>query len=176
MLRLKKKHSPKQQDTGPPPDAALIIAQQSIGRAILGGAAVVLVFGWFWATFSVETGRVFPWFTILMGAFVGFAVQRYGRGLDWRFAVIAALIAWSGSYVGNLMIGIVETGRYIEAGPLRVFAGLSRDTMENFFANTVNPIDHIYALSAAGIAAFLGIRRLKRREVHAIRMLKKEKN
>lgn len=176
MLRLKKKHSPKQQDTGPPPDAALILAQQSVGRAILGGVAVVLVFGWFWASFSVETGRVFPWFTILMGALVGFAVQQYGRGLDWRFAVIAALIAWSGSYVANLMIGIVETGRYIEADSLSVFAGLSRDTMENFFANTVNPIDHIYAFCAAGVAAFLGNRRLKRREVHAVRMFKKEKN
>ena len=145
MLRLQKKHSGKQKHTGPKPDGARILAQQSVSRAIIAGIAVVLLFGWMWAFLSVETGRVFPWFSILIGVFIGIGVQRYGRGLDWRFPVIAALIAWAGAYVDNLMIGILETGRYIEAAPVRVFAGLSKDTMENFFANTVTPVDHIYA-------------------------------
>lgn len=176
MLRLQQKHSKKQQYTGPPPDAARILAQQSVGRAIGGGMAVVLVTGWAWATFSMATGRVFPWFSILIGVVAGVAVQRFGRGLDWRFPVLAAAIAWSGAYAGNLMIGILETGRYIEADPLRVFAGLSTDTMENFFALTVNPIDHIYAFTAAGIAAFLANRRLNRREVLAIRTMNEARN
>lgn len=143
-------------------------------RAVAGGIAVVLVCGWMWAILSVETGRIFPWFTILIGALVGLAVQRYGRGLDWRFPAIAACIAWTGAYVDNLMIGIVETGRYIEAAPLRVFAGLSKDTMKNFFANTVTPIDHVYALCAAGVASFFAKRRLNRREVLALRTMDKD--
>jgi hypothetical protein len=174
MLRLQKKHSGIQKDTGPKPDAALILAQQSLGRAIAGGIGTVLVFGWIWATLSVASGKVFPWLSILIGALVGVAVRRYGRGLDWRFPAIAAFLAWSGAYAGNLMIGIVETGRYIEAGVFSVFAGLSRDTMENFFANTVSPVDHIYAFCAAGVASFLAKRRLNRREVVAIRTMQKE--
>jgi hypothetical protein len=125
----------------------------------------VLVFGWIWALLSVETGRVFPWFSILIGTIVGLAVQRYGRGLDWRFPVIAAVLAWVGAYVGNLMIG----------SPFRVFVGLSMDTMENFFANTVSPVDHIYAFCAAAVASFLGKRRLNRREVLAMRTIDKDK-
>ena len=152
----------------------LILAQQSVGRAVTGGIVVVLLSGWIWARLSMETGRVFPWFSILIGMVIGLAVQRVGRGLDWRFPVIAAVLAWTGAYVGNLMIGIVETGRYIEADSFSVFAGLSRDTMENFFANTVSPVDHIYAFCAAGVAAFLAKRRLKRREVLAIRTIDKE--
>lgn len=175
MLRLQKKHSGIQAHKGPKPDATLIFAQQSVWRAVAGGVAVVLLLGWMWAILSVETGRIFPWFTILIGAIVGLAVQRYGRGLDWRFPTIAAIIAWTGAYVDNLMIGIVETGRYIEAAPLSVFAGLSKDTMENFFANTVTPIDHIYALCAAGVASFFAKRRLNRREVLAIRTMGKDK-
>ena len=134
---------------------------------------MVLVFGWIWARVSMETGRVFPWFSILIGTIVGLAVQRVGRGLDWRFPVIAAVLAWAGAYAGNLIIGIVETGRYIEARPLSVLIGLSRDTMENFFANTVSTIDHIYAFCAAGVASFLAKRRLNRREVLAIRKMDK---
>jgi hypothetical protein len=174
MLRRQKKHSGIQPGTGPKADGALILAQQSVGRAIAGGIAVVLVFGWIWAALSVASGRVFPWLSILIGALVGVAVQRYGRGLDWRFPVIAGIIAWSGAYVGNLMIGIVETGRYIEAGVFSVFVGLSRDTMENFFANTVSPVDHIYAFCAGGVASFLAKRRLNRREVLAIRNISEE--
>ena len=149
----------------------LILAQQSIGRAIGGGIAVVLVFGWSWATLSIATGRVFPWLSVLIGALVGVAVRRYGRGLNWRFPVIAALLAWIGAYTGNLIIGIVETGRYLDAGVFNVFAGLSKDTMENFFTITVSPVDHIYAFCAAGVASFLAKRRLNRREILAIRTL-----
>ncbi len=152
----------------------MILSQQSVWRAVAGGVAVVLVFGWLWAILSVETGRIFPWFTILIGAIVGLVVRRYGRGLDWRFPLIAALIAWTGAYVENLMIGIVETGRYIEAAPVRVFAGLSKDTIENFFATTVTPVDHIYALCAAGVAAFFAKRKLNRREVLALRTMDKD--
>lgn len=137
--------------------------------------AAVVVLGWLWATVSVATARVFPWMTIVIGAVVGVAVQRFGRGLDWRFPVIAAVLAWSGAYVEILMVAIAETGRYIEAAPLRVFAGLSKDTMENFFANTVTPVDHVYALSAAGVASFFAKRRLKRREVHALRTMARNK-
>ena len=78
--------------------------------------------------------------------------------------------------MGNLLIGIVETGRYIEAGVFSVFAGLSKDTMEYFFANTVSPVDHIYALCAAGVASYLAKRRLNRREVLAIRTMDADKS
>jgi hypothetical protein len=176
MLRLKKKHAPKQRPAGPPPDARRILAQQSVGRAVLGGVAVVLVLGWLWATVSVATGKVFPWVTILIGGLVGFAIRHYGRGIDWRYPVIAALLAWSGAYVANLIIGIVETGRYIEAASFRVLLGLTGGTMENFFANTINPTDHIYAFCAAGLAAFLANRRLNRYEVLAVRNLRKDKS
>ncbi len=175
MLRLQKKHSGIQAHTGPKPDAARILAQQSLGRAIAAGILVVLLCGWMWAILSVQTGRVFPWFTILIGAIVGLAIRRYGRGFEWRFAAVAAFIAWVGAYAENLMIGIVETGRYIEAAPYRVFAGLSMDTIENFFANTVSPVDHIYAVCAAGVAAFFAQRKLNRREVLAIRTMNKAK-
>ena len=151
------------------PDAGRILAEQSTGRAVLAGIAVALLLGWVWALVSVMSGRILPWLTILIGAIVGLAVQRFGRGIDWRFPVIAALIAWTGAYAGNLMIGVVETGRYIDANPFSVFAGLSADTMENFFENTINPVDHIYAFCAAGVAAFFANRRLNRREVLALR-------
>ena len=101
-------------------------------------------------------------------------MQRFGRGLDWRFPVMAAAIAVLAAYAGNLLIGVLETGRYIEAEPIRVLGGLSADTMRNFFRNTIGPIDHIYAFCAAGVAAFFANRRLKRHEVLGLRTMDKQ--
>ena len=140
-------------------------------RGISGTVAVALLLCWGWALFSMATNRVFPWFSIPMGALIGLAMQRFGRGLDWRFPVSALVIAAVAAYAGNLMIGVLETGRYIEAETLSVMKGLSGDTMRNFFRNTISPVDHIYAFSAAGVAAFFANRRLKRHEVLGLRMM-----
>lgn len=173
MFRLKQKHAQKRGERLPPADGRKLLAEQSVLRGLVGTLGVALLLSWGWALFAMATGRVFPWFSILIGALVGIAMQRFGRGLDWRFPVMAIVIAGLAAYFGNLMIGVLETGRYIEANPLRVLAGLSADTMRNFFRNTIGPIDHIYAFSACGVAAFFANRRLKRHEVLGLRTMEK---
>ena len=174
MFRLKQKHTPDRAKRLPPADGRKIIAEQSVRRGLVGSVAVAILLCWAWALFAMATGRVFPWFTILIGALIGMAMQRFGRGLDWRFPVMAAIIAGLAAYAGNLMIGILETGRYIEADPLSVAGGLSADTLRNFFRNTINPVDHIFAFAACGVAAFFANRRLKRHEVLGLRTMEKE--
>jgi len=169
MFRLKQKHTPKPQERLPPADGRKLLAEQSLRRGLLGSIAAALLLCWLWALFSISTGRVIPWFSILIGALTGMAMQRFGRGLDWRFPVAAVAIAGTAAYAGNLMIGILETGRYIDEAPVRVLGGLSSDTFRNFFANTISPVDHIYAFSAGAVAAFFANRRLKRHEVLGLR-------
>ena len=171
MFRLKQKHSREAPDKLPPADGRRLLAEQSVIRGLVWSVVVALLLCWLWAILSVTSGRVFPWFSVLNGAVIGIAMQRFGRGLDWRFPVMAAVIAGLAAYTGNLVIGIYETGRYIEAAPLNVLGGLSADTMENFFQITINPIDHIYAFCACGVAAFFANRRLKRHEVFGLRTI-----
>ena len=171
MFRLKQKHTTDKRKRLPPADGRRILAEQSLLRGFIGGFVAALLLCWAWAVFAMATNRVFPWFTILIGALIGLAIQRYGRGLDWRFPVMAVAITAFASYAGNLMIGVLETGRYIEADTVSVMRGLSFDTMRNFFRNTVGPVDHIYAFSACGVAAFFANRRLKRHEVLGLRTM-----
>jgi hypothetical protein len=175
MFRLKQKHTPAKGTRLPPADGERLIAEQSASRGLIGTLAVAVLLCWGWALLSMLTARVFPWFTIVMGAIIGVAMQRFGRGLDWRFPVMALLIAGIAAYAGNLMIGVFETGRYIEEQPIRVMGGLSADTMRNFFRNTISPVDHIYAFSACGVAAFFANRRLKRHEVLGLRMAERNR-
>lgn len=176
MFRLKQKHSPERANRLPPADGRKLLAQQSLARAAVGAVVIAVLACWLWTLLAMTTGRIFPWFSMLAGALIGLAVQRFGRGLTWHFPVLAALIGAAAAYAGNLMIGIFETGRYIEAAPVRVFGGLSMDTMRNFFRNSIGPIDHIYAFCAAGLAAFFANRRLKRHELMGLRMLEKPRD
>jgi len=176
MFRLKQKHTPKSQGRLPPADGRKLLAEQSVIRGLVGSLAVALLLCWLWALFAAATGRVFPWFSILIGALIGVAMQRFGRGLDWRFPVMALAVAGVAAYTGNLMIGVLETGRYIEAEPISVVGGLSSDTFRSFFRNTISPVDHIYAFSACGVAAFFANRRLKRHEVLGLRLLDRSKS
>lgn len=171
MFRLKQKHSQRASEKRPPADGRRLLAEQSVVRGLAGSIAVGLLLCWLWAVFSTTTGRVLPWFSVLIGAIIGMAMQRFGRGLDWRFPVLAVAVAGVAAYAGNLMIGVLETGRYIEAAPVSVVGGLSADTMKYFFRNTISPIDHIYAFCACAVAAFFANRRLKRHEVLGLRTI-----
>lgn len=171
MFRLKQKHSHQATDKRPPADGLRLLAEQSVIRGVVGSIVVALLLCWLWAMLSVTSGRIFPWFSVLNGAVIGIAMQRFGKGLDWEFPVLAAVVAGLAAYTGNLVIGVFETGRYIEAAPFGVLGGLSADTMKNFFQITINPIDHIYAFCACGVAAFFANRRLKRHEVFGLRMI-----
>lgn len=169
MFRLRQKHSQRPSEIRPPADGRRLLAEQSVVRGLAGSIAVALLLCWLWAVFSATTGRIFPWFSVLIGAIIGIAMQRFGRGLDWRFPVLAVAVAGAAAYTGNLMIGVLETGEYIEATPTSVVVGLSADTMTYFFRNTISPIDHIYAFCACGVAAFFANRRLRRHEVLGLR-------
>jgi hypothetical protein len=89
---------------------------------------------------------------------------------------MALAVAGVAAYTGNLMIGVLDTGRYIDAEPISVVGGLSSDTFRSFFRNTISPVDHIYAFSACGVAAFFANRRLKRHEVVGLRILDRSKS
>ena len=171
MFRLKQKHSRQPSEKLPPADGRRLLAEQSLMRGLAGSVAVGLLLCWLWAMLSITNERVFPWFSVLIGGLIGIAMQRFGKGLDWRFPVTAVVVAGLAAYAGNLIIGVFETGRYIEAAPISVMGGLSADTMENFFRDTISPIDHIYAFCACGVAAFFANRRLKRHEVLGLRTI-----
>ena len=176
MFRLKQKHTPDRRRRLPAASGSALLAEQSLVRGTLGSIAVALLLCWGWALLSMSSGRILPWATILMGAIIGVAMQRFGRGLDWKYPVVAVVVTAVAAYFGNLMIGVLETGRYIEARPAEVLGGLSFDTLRSFFRNTINPIDHIYAFSACGVAAFFANRRLKRHEVLGLRTMNEEKH
>lgn len=175
MLRLKQKSDGLDEEPLERPDPQALIASQSLIGAVVAGLVAVFATCALWTALTVATNRVFPWFTILGGIFIGLAIRRYGRGFDYRFPVIAVVLTCTGALLGNLVIALPETTRQLDAGAWQVVRGLTWRSFELFFEEVITAVDYIYAGFAAAFAAFYSRRRLDRHEEFALRTMKRDR-
>jgi hypothetical protein len=169
VLRLRKKHLPKVKREPTREDAQRLVAAQSVRNAIMAGLITIILFSVLWSMLSQLTGRIFPWMTLLFGILLGLAVRRAGLGLDWRFPVLAAVLALLGSLVGNVVVAAAFTAPELGTDTLTVLLNVTAMTWPVFFDEVMTPADLVFALFAAGIAAFYANRRLTRAEYLALR-------
>ena len=174
MFRLRQKHSRRILNKPPPADAAQLIRAQSLRAAALAALVAATLLNLVWLLLADATGRFYPWFAVLQGAVIGVAVQKRGRGLDWRFSLLAAAFAVIASFSGGLAVALATTVTELEAGSVRILRGITWRTWQIYFDEVVNPVDYIYALAAAAVAAFYARRRLLRHEEFAVRMQREE--
>ncbi len=168
-LRLRKRHDRKVHTEPTPNDGAALVAAQSVRDAVMAALIVIILFSVLWAMASTLINKIFPWLTLLLGLLTGLAVQRAGRGLDWRFPLLAAVFAVLGSLVGNVVVAAAFTASQLDIGTLEVLRGATVWTWPAFFEDAMTPADAVYALFAAAIAGVYANRRLDRTEYLALR-------
>jgi len=169
IIRLRKKHLPQVDRKPTLDDARRLRAAQSVRNGIMASLVVIILFSILWSMLSVTFGRIFPWLTLLLGFFIGHAVRRAGRGLDWRFPVLAAAFALLGSLLANIVVAAAFTAPILGTTTLAVLSNLTVMTWPVFFGEVMTPADLVMALFSAAIAAFYANRRLTRAEYLALR-------
>ena len=169
VLRLYKKHLPKVDKAPTEADARRLLEAQSVRNAVMASLIAIIVFSLLWAMLSTLVNRIYPWMTLLQGILIGLAVRRAGLGLDWRFPTLAAVFAVVGALAGNIIVAAAFTAPQLGTTTLNVLRGLTALTWPVFFDEVMTPADLVYALFAAGIAAFYANRRLTRAQNLALR-------
>ena len=169
VLRLPKKHASKIRVEPTADDGAALVREQSVRDAIAAGLVAVIVFSILWAMLSELIDRVLPWLTVVLGLGLGFVVRRAGHGLDWRFPLLAAVLAVVGALVGNIFVAATATAAEFDTGTLTILRAVTSMTWPEFFGEKMTPADWVYMLFAAIIAAVYAKRRLSRREYLALR-------
>ncbi len=173
-LRLPKKHAATDSASVTEEDGARIVAAQSIRNAVVASLIVIVVYSVLWILLTRVFDRVFPWMTVLLGIFIGKAVSRAGRGVDWRFPALAAVLAITGSIASNILVAAANTAESMGLGILQILRAVTAMTWPVFFSEYLSAADYIYALAAGILAAFFANRRLSRSEYRAVRLFREK--
>ena len=174
IARMRKKHTPRRPTEASPGDGRRLVEAQSFRDALVASVIAIVLFSILWAMLSTLLNRIFPWMTLLLGIAVGLVIRRAGRGLDWRFPVLGAVMALIGSLAGNVIVAAAFTARALETSTFTVLRAVTSMTWPVFFSEAMAPADFAYALIAAGLAAFYANRRLTRAEYLALRLWKEQ--
>ena len=173
-LRLRKKHGDGARPQATAADGRRILNAQSLRSAVMAGLITIIVFSFVWILVTDRFGTVFPWATVLLGYLLGQAIQRTGRGVEWQFPALAAVMALLGSIGANIVLAASGRAEQMGTSTMFVLQSLSTYTLPDFFRETWNMGDTFFALMAAALAAFYAQRRLTREQYFAIRLWREE--
>jgi hypothetical protein len=162
IFRLKKKHTSLSDNDYNQVDALDVIREQSISSAMISAFMALVIMNILWAFISMIFDRFFPWFSLLQGIIIGISVKKFGRGIDWRFPIIASTFAIIAAITGNFLSALNLTGREFYTGALPLIIEISWYTVKTFVIKEFGVVGTIYALASAGIAAFYSNRILDR--------------
>lgn len=174
VFRLRKKHGSGTPREATVADGERLLAAQSLPGAIVAGVVAVVAFCVFWVALTALIDRVFPWITVVLGAMVGYGVQRAGRGIDWRFPLLAAILAFLGAMLANIVLAAATTADIFDTSTLHILKAVTSMTWPVFFDEVLTAADGFYAVIAAALAAFLANRRLSRSQYYALRRVRAE--
>lgn len=170
VFRLRKKHGDGSQRHVTAGDGQRLVQAQSERAAIMAGLIVIIVFSVLWPMVTDLFGTVYPWATVILGYLIGHAVRRAGKGVDWWFALIGAVLSVTGSVLSNIVLRASISAEENASSTLNVLRDASFETWLFFFRVDWNIADTAFAVFAAGVAAFYSMRRLSRDEYYALRL------
>lgn len=169
-LRLRKKHGEGRRPDVTAADGARLVEAQSLRNAVVASLIILAVFCIVWITLSAALNQVFPWMTVVLGGALGMGIRRTGRGVDWRFPALAAVMALLGSVASNIVLAAATTGEFYGMGTVETLQATTSMTWEVFFERVWTVAHGFYAAVAAGVAAFFANRRLTRAQFYALRL------
>ncbi len=175
-LRLRKKHGTGAHKNVTAAGGRRLVAAQSIRNAIVAGLITIILFSLIWVVLSELTNRIFPWLTVALGFLLGSSIRLAGRGIDWRFPLIAAVLAASGSLIANIVVAASVTAEGFGTGTIQILQAVTSMTWPVFFDEVLTIADGVYASVASALAAFYANRRLSRSEYHALRLWREEQD
>lgn len=173
-LRLRRKHGEGRAPDATAEDGARLVRAQSVRNAVVASLVTIMLFCLAWVALTSLTNRVFPWLTVVLGCAVGIAVQRAGRGIDWRFPALAASLTLAGAVLSGVVVAASTTAAEYDTGTMQILQAVTSMTWPVFFDEAWNVADAFFAGVAAGFAAFFAPRRLTRKQRFALRLWREE--
>lgn len=133
-------------------------AEQQLVPALAAGAVAATIGAAVWATVTVLTEMQIGWMAVGVGAGVGLAMRRLGRGVAPKFGVAAAALALLGCLAGNLFASVGFVASFTHVSFFTVLTTLDLGVVRTLMGATFSPMDLLFygiAMAEAYKLAFL---------------------
>jgi hypothetical protein len=140
---------------------AQVRRDQNFPAGLVGGLLAAVVAAGLWASLTALLGVQFGWLALGVGAMVGVAVRRYGRGLGLRFGLAAAGFTLLGCLLGDLAAAYLLVAQQFGLSGAEMMALLRLDVMREFMVNTFSILDAVFYGVALVLGYNIAFRRLR---------------
>ena len=121
---------------------------ESLAMACLAGLVAAGVGAALWAGITLLTNFQIGWMAVGVGALVGVAVRKFGKGTTSTFGVVGAVLALGGCLSGNFLTGAVVLARHWDVSLATLFTRVTPDLTVRLMTAMFSPIDLLfYALA-----------------------------
>lgn len=125
---------------------------QSLSRGIAGGVIAGLIGSILWAVISYATDYQIGWMAIGIGFLVGMAVRIMGKGIDFTFGIVGAVISFFSIVLGNLILYCVVLADFFGVSLFNTFSDLG--AVVELLVDSLEPMDYLFY----GLAIFTGFK------------------
>lgn len=125
---------------------------QNLSLGFLAGLGAAAVGAIMWALVTDLTHFQIGWMAVGVGFLVGYAIRRFGQGIDPVFGVMGAVLALGGCLVGNLLSACMMLAHQESLSVLDVLVNLNLPVSMELVTATFHPMDVLFY----GLAIYQG--------------------
>jgi hypothetical protein len=147
--------------------AEKLLRQQNFVAAVIAGAVAMILAAAIYGHAKSLWEGIYPFYSIFaagIGLAVGYAMQFLGRGIQARFAIVAASFAFAGCILGNMLAIVLRKARWISVSPLDVVRDAPPSERYEWMFYDMHTGDLMFWLIGIGAAAYFSRRPLTREE------------
>jgi hypothetical protein len=123
---------------------AQLRARQNFALAIPAGLAAAVVGAVLWAVFVYATGMELGLIAVAVGALVGYAIRRVGRGIDPQFGVLGAICAALGWALGTALCDLAFLAKDTGGSFFDALSAIGAGQMISLMVRSLEAMDFLF--------------------------------
>lgn len=149
--------------------AEKLLSEQNFAAAVIVGAIAAVLAAAIYGITTATWGYSYGFAAAGIGLVVGISMQYLGRGIEIRFALLAAVYTIAGCVLGSVFRALIQQARDNGVSPTKVFLDNELAVIAGWSVSYLSWIDLVFWLVGVWFAVFLAKRPLSRAESLAIR-------
>ncbi len=150
--------------------------EQNLLAATLLGLISVIITASLWGMFGYIAGLSVDFLSVIIGPFIGFIIKESGKGIDYRFALLAIIFSTTAIVLGKMMVGAVEGAIYYDLTPWEVFFSQTFEQRWSQYIHQLQISDIVMLITGVTLSANYCFRGLSDLQISAIEIRRVFKN